>query len=239
MALTFIGIGSAFNTKLGNTSAFLRHDKALILIDSGSMVFHRLMEQKLLDGLKQLDIIITHTHPDHVGSLGEVIFYCYYEQKIIPTLYFPEAVWLRTFLKHVGVEDDMYRLRDAMSNEIKRDGQTPFQFSYIPVSHLNALHAYGFVFEQGMERYYYSGDTNELPQHILNDFVDGRLTAIYQDTCGLDYEGNPHLSFTKLCTLIPPQLREKVYCMHHDQHLNIDLVLAEGFKIPPVLLNNT
>jgi len=31
--LNFIGIGSAFNTKLGNTSAFIRKQGSMLLID--------------------------------------------------------------------------------------------------------------------------------------------------------------------------------------------------------------
>ena len=76
--LNFIGTGSAFNTELGNTSAFVKKNNSLLLIDCGGTVFHRFQELNIFEGLENLYIIITHTHPDHVGSLGEVIFYSYY-----------------------------------------------------------------------------------------------------------------------------------------------------------------
>lgn len=72
--LKFIGIGSAFNTDLGNTSAYIKKEDRMLLIDCGGTVFHELQKQKLLEGVNQIYMIITHTHPDHVGSVGEVIF---------------------------------------------------------------------------------------------------------------------------------------------------------------------
>ena len=58
--LNFIGTGSAFNTELGNNSAFVKNNDSLILIDCGGTVFHRLQELSLLDGLQNLYIVITH-----------------------------------------------------------------------------------------------------------------------------------------------------------------------------------
>lgn len=116
--LYFIGTGSAFNTKLGNTSAFMRKQDSMILIDCGGTVFHRMMELKLLEGLKKLHIIITHTHPDHVGSLGEVIFFSYYVLKIVPKLYFPDMELMETFLRCIGVEEEMFEIINNLEAEI-------------------------------------------------------------------------------------------------------------------------
>ena len=108
--LGFLGIGSAFNTELGNTSAFLKKNNSLLLIDCGGTVFHRLQELSLLEELENLYIVITHTHPDHVGSLGEVIFYSYYILKHKPNIFFPNKELIERFLDSIGVTSEMYNL---------------------------------------------------------------------------------------------------------------------------------
>ena len=52
--LNFIGVGSAFNTELGNNSAFIKKQNSLILVDCGGTVFHKLQELNILDGLENL-----------------------------------------------------------------------------------------------------------------------------------------------------------------------------------------
>ena len=105
--INFIGMGSAFNTELGNTSAFVKKNDSLILIDCGGTVFHKLQKLNMLDGLKNLYILITHTHPDHVGSLGDVIFYSYYILKHKPTIFFPQKELIESFLTSIGVSAEM------------------------------------------------------------------------------------------------------------------------------------
>lgn len=117
--IKFIGIGSAFNTELGNTSAFVKKNNSLILIDSGGTVFHRLQELSLLDEIKNLYIVITHTHPDHIGSLGEVIFYSYYILKQRPTLFFQSKELIVGLLASIGVSKEMYNLNCLEKIEVK------------------------------------------------------------------------------------------------------------------------
>jgi len=67
--LKFIGIGSAFNTKLGNTSAYIKQNGVLLLIDCGELTFDRILKMNLLDDVNEVHIAVIHTHPDHIGSL--------------------------------------------------------------------------------------------------------------------------------------------------------------------------
>ena len=76
--LKFIGIGSAFNTKLGNTSAYIKENGVLLLLDCGELTFDRILNMNLLDDVNEVHVAVTHCHPDHIGSLGSFIFYCHF-----------------------------------------------------------------------------------------------------------------------------------------------------------------
>ena len=77
--LTFIGRGSAFNVKEGNTSSYIKKGGHLLLIDCGSDVFKNLIEKNILKDVSEVDVLLTHMHPDHFGSLGDLIFYTYFK----------------------------------------------------------------------------------------------------------------------------------------------------------------
>ena len=73
--LKFIGTGSAFNTELGNTSAYIKNDKTVFIFDCGESAFARMKQIKLFENVENVYIFITHTHSDHVGSIGSLIHY--------------------------------------------------------------------------------------------------------------------------------------------------------------------
>ncbi|AOR23502.1 MBL fold metallo-hydrolase [Clostridium taeniosporum] len=229
--LNFIGIGSAFNTEIGNTSAFIRKDSSLILIDCGGTVFHRLQELNLFNRIENLYIIITHTHPDHVGSLGEVIFYSYYILKRIPIIFFPKKEVIEGFLISIGVSSEMYRLNSFEVIDVNDMELGKLGIEFLPVSHVDTIPAYGFIMKLNEKSFYYSGDANNISSNVINKIVNGEIYRIYQDTCGLDYEGNNHLSLRKLCSIIPPKFRNKVYCMHIDKHITEKEIQDNGFNV--------
>jgi len=229
--LDFIGTGSAFNTERGNTSAVIKKNNSLILIDCGGTVFHRLQQLNIFDGVDNLYIVITHTHPDHVGSLGEVIFYSYYILKHRPIIFFPKRELMEQFLTSIGVSAEMYHLNSAnMVNE--NDVQFgDFSLEFSSVCHVDTIPAYGFIMELNGNKFYYSGDANSISDKVIDKIISGEIYRIYQDTCGLDYKGNNHLSLRKLCDIIPQELRNKVYCMHLDKYITEKEIKQNGFNV--------
>ncbi|HEX3045134.1 MAG TPA: MBL fold metallo-hydrolase [Bacillota bacterium] len=229
--LQFIGFGSAFNPKLGNTSAFIRRPNTMLLIDCGGTVFHQLLQKDLLLELIQLNIVITHTHPDHVGSLGDLIFYSHFGLRLKPVLYFPEPELLRNLLNCLGVEPFMYELKGEPETRFSEGAFSGGMLRFLPVSHVAAIPAFGFFLELEGKRCYYSGDANHIDNEIIEMLEQGRLDLIYQDTCGADYDGNPHLSLQRLAALVPQGLRNKVYCIHSDREFNREVALKLGFNL--------
>lgn len=229
--LKFIGMGSAFNTELGNTSAFVKKRKILLLIDCGGTVFHRLKELNMFDELENLYIIITHTHPDHVGSLGEVIFYSYYILKHRPTIFFPQKELIEGFLTSIGVSSEMYHLNSFEMVEVNDMQLGELNIEFVPVSHVDTIPSYGFIMKLNKKSFYYSGDANNLSNKVIDKMKSGEIYRIYQDTCGLEYEGNNHLSLRKLCRIVPLEFRNKVYCMHLDKHIIEQEIKDNGFNV--------
>lgn len=236
--LKFIGIGSAFNTALGNTSAFVKKESSLILIDCGGTVFHRVQELGLLAAVKNMYIIITHMHPDHVGSLGEVIFYNHYILKNKVNVIYPDKEHMTQFLLNIGVSKEMYHLISNTDLEIQDEVFGKLSIEYMPVSHVDTIEAYGFIMQLDEKNIYYSGDSNTINEQVLNKLEKGEIDRIYQDTCGLDYEENPHLAFDKLKQLIAKPYRGKVYCMHLDKQLERAEIIKEGFNAAERILKN-
>ncbi|MBL4931978.1 MBL fold metallo-hydrolase [Clostridium paridis] len=235
--LNFIGVGSTFNTRLGNNSAFIKKDSSLILIDCGGTVFHRLQELNLLQGIKNLYFIITHTHPDHIGSLGDTIFYSNYILKHKPIVYFPDKDFLGGILDGLGVEEKMYYINDSKKIiiDVREFGKVEIEF--IKTTHSNKLPSFGFIMSINGETFYYSGDSNDIENKIIDKLKRGEIQKVYQDTSGLNYEGNGHLYINKLIEIIPKEFRNKVYCMHLDGHVSEEEIKNSGFNVVKIFKN--
>lgn len=229
--LKFIGVGSAFNTPLGNNNAYIKKGDGLLLIDCGGMTFHQIQEKNLLEGVKNVAVIITHTHPDHIGSLGDLIFYCFYILGINPIIYFPQKSLLSHILDGFGVDSSIYIFESKKNITIEEGPFTGYRIDFRPTLHVDNLPTYGFYLCDSVECIYYSGDSYLLEDEVVDDLESGKINKLYHDTSGLDHENNRHYAFSKLKDKIPVYLRSKVYCMHFDKHTNFDEIRNSGFNI--------
>ncbi|ADH03297.1 metal-dependent hydrolase [Bacillus phage W.Ph.] len=241
--LKFIGRGSAFNTKEGTNAAYFVWDGELIIIDCGTEVFKRLKESGLLQQFTDIRVIVTHLHDDHAGSLSSLILYNYFcmgnqtEKNII--VYSPYDIKLKDFLDRTGCTTKYYRPRN-FDNHITMDFTEPedsIELSAVPQRHVEELLSYGYIFDFKGQSIYYSGDTNMLHEFVKKPSIINKFTRIYQDTCWLHYEGNVHLSLTKLVEAVPDrELRSRIYCMHLDEGMlsHEGTVRNLGFKVVEV-----
>ncbi|MEQ8200514.1 MAG: MBL fold metallo-hydrolase [Syntrophomonadaceae bacterium] len=233
--LNFISTGSAFNAALGNNSAYLRAGQTLVLFDCGGSVFGSLVRGGLLAGLTDIFVVITHTHPDHVGSLGDLILYNHHQlsARIMVIYRHPEVV--DSIMGGMGVNREYYQfLNPASGVRFVVDNQDVYrELEAIGVEHSEKVFCNGYVVRSrdGSGCFYYSGDARGIPEQVLGEFRTGSIHLLYQDVSSFDADDNPHLSFTKLCQLIPVEMRPRVCCMHLDEKFDVRVAERAGFKV--------
>ncbi len=241
--LNFIGSGSAFNTKLGNNGTFIKEDGVLFMIDCGSSTFNRLLEQNILDGVEHIYVLITHTHADHIGSLGDLILYSYYSMgkmgEINLTVVEPDSDMqdnsIVEILELMGVTTQTYKLEwiNNWGEEFFYKNFGIYITATISVNHVSELDCFGYEIEYKDKEIYYSGDCFEIPFRQLDRINNNEYDYVYQDTSGADYEGNVHLSLKKLNEIVKKDktIRNKIFCMHLDGSFNQEKAEEMGFKV--------
>ena len=209
MKLHFFGCGSAFNPAMGNTSAWFEMDGCLFLVDCGETVYELLMKRSNLREYRQIYVLLTHLHADHVGSLGSLISYnyCILGRKIC--VIHPRATVVE-LLRLMGIKAEP-----------------------VPVEHADNMDCFGYILEAEGMRIYYSGDSARMPERIAGMLKDGKLDAVYHDTSLHNPPSPSHCYVGVLEETVPQQLRHKVYCMHLDGECR-DMLESRGFRVAEV-----
>lgn len=232
MKLRFLGVGAAYNPSLGSNTAFFMLKDQLYLLDCGESTFERVISLPELTICRAVNVLVTHLHADHIGSLSSFISYCGQVLKK-PVLVATPDVTLRKILKLMGIQPDDYAFRqdfiELFPGELK---VTP-----VLVDHDPGMDCYGYCICDGEETIFYSGDANTLPPQILNRFLNKEIARVYQETT-YQKKGNVyHCSLEQLCDIVPPVARSRVVCMHFNGDF-FDAVQSEGFQIArPVVLH--
>ena len=233
LELTFLGRGSAFNPLEGNNSAYFIEDKSLFLIDCGETVFQSLIKNNILNGIEKIYIMITHTHSDHIGSLGTLTSYAYHimNQKVnivIPSNPKKERYlnYIENILESTNCKEKYYFIKEK---ELDNKYKSFNRIIYKETTHSSELDCYGIMFETNKGYIYYSGDTNEL--NNIKYLIDNNklIDKIYIDITLK--ESDNHLDINRLNNEIPNNLKNKIYCMHLDNIETITKAQELGFNI--------
>lgn len=237
MDLHFLGRGGAFFPQEGNTSAFFIEGKKLCLIDCGELVFKKIVETHLLEfaHIEEVYVLITHTHGDHAGSLGSLVYYCNYgfypDLQIKINIVAARPIWLKILenLDSAMIDSELYTLVDAFG--INGKFKAFSEVSFIPTLHQANEPAFCIEFETSRGKVFYSGDTRDLA--FIAGYVrqDTRIDKMFVEATTLDYDGNVHLPLNGLDRVIPRSIREKVYLMHFNNYECIDMAKALGFQV--------
>lgn len=233
MNLLFLGRGAAFNPKEGNTSAYFIENNQLFLIDCGESIFERIINKKILNNIETINVILTHTHSDHVGSLGSLISYSYYKLHkpiniVVPNNYkFKRS--LKSLLNIFGCKKNKFTFIDEKNYDNKYKSFEKIRF--LRTTHSSNLICYSIIFYTNTGIVFYSGDTNDLNNIIKLISSNNKIDKIYIDTTTENYSGNVHLYIGDLQKVIPKQLKEKIYCMHLNNNDCIKEIKKSKFNI--------
>ena len=224
MKLKPLGIGSAFNSQeYGNNSWYFIKNNKVFIIDCGSTVFNSFKE-KGLDKYESVNVIITHLHTDHIGSLSTLIEYLFYvkgfKSDIITDIHLRKD--LRTLLSISGIEESMYNLI-TNNYEDKEVYHLNLGITFLETGHVPQLQSYSLLidFWDTKKRVYYSGDANDLP-NSLKIFNKPELSV---DHVYVDYSinGSPvHLSTEQPLKQLAEWFSDStIHLMHLDNYIEI------------------
>lgn len=237
--LTFTGIGSAFNPTLYNTSCYYKEGNKLLLIDCGSDTYRRLCESNVLDGITDIYVCITHTHQDHIGSLGTLIADCsIVNNRNITLVLDPDKEYrnqIFTTLLYAGVKKDIdYKVR----KDLKHVFDAIDNVTFYTVSHCDSLISKAYIFYlSSHEIIIYSGDSNDIEKvlDMCHDLGYYKFKQAYID-CNLDkiskYKNSkPHELLAELIKAIPNDKRHLFTVIHYDSNKCRTIAKRNGFNV--------
>lgn len=233
MDLKFLGRGAAFNPIEGNNSAFFIENDELFLIDCGESVFESIITNNLLNSDSSINLFITHTHSDHIGSIGSLIMYSFYVlHKKLKIIIPSEPKYLsniKMILDGFGCTDLMYNF--VIESDLDDKYNSFSNVRFIETKHCNEFACYSILFNTPEGMVFFSGDTKEFD--IVKSLIDSgnKIDKLYIDTTSADYPENVHLYIGILEKNIPENLKKCVYCMHLNNIECIDKALDIGFNV--------
>ena len=232
MRISFIGIGSAWNIWENNTSAFIKKCNKMILIDCGETIAREIIKKDLLSDINDLYILISHTHSDHVGSLGTLLFYSKYKKNIKNNIVLPDDIEFNTnfreYLRLVYITSEVeYVNAETLINEFDL---TMFQF--LRANHVKSIPCYCFVLQDSENLIYYSADNNNL--EYIKKYIRYPNAQIYTEICDNPRLQEEHLLLEKLENAVEEGEKRKISLMHINETIEIENLKKAGFNIPVV-----
>ncbi len=196
--LTFLGKDSGFGEK--NNSAYIVLEDKLVLIDCGFTVFEDIKKKFDLSNYSKIEVIITHLHNDHAGSLSQLILYSWFIYNKKVTVY-TKCINMKKYLEITGTPSESYEIKDGSEN-----------LKFIKTEHVDYLDAYGFELKVNNRKIVYTGDTKTIEPFL--PYID-ECSELYID---VSKYGGAHLKIDDVSDILNGISNKGIYVnlMHID-----------------------
>ena len=206
--LNFLGKDSGFGEN--NNSAYVEENNNLYIIDCGFTVFNKLKKNFDFKKYTSINVIITHLHNDHAGSLSQLILYLWFVMNI-KTNIVCKCSRIKQYLDITGTIPQSYNLIDSLEN-----------LEFIKTTHTPYLDSYGFKLKINNRNIIYTGDTNTIEPFI--PYLEN-IDELYIDVSKF---GGAHIKIdNKLKEL--KQNNTDIYLMHLDDKEYIHKITNNEF----------
>lgn len=214
--LKFLGTDSGFGLK--NNCAYFEENNKLFLIDCGFTVFNLVKEKFDFNKYSEINIIITHLHNDHAGSLSQVILYSWfiYHKKVNVI---SKCENIKQYLEITGTTKDAYEIKTDLPN-----------LTFINTPHVAELDAYGFKIKLNNQNIVYTGDTSSLTPFIP---YLSETDEFYTDASKF---GGVHPKIDNIINELKEFTNLTVFLMHLDDEKHIRNLVENKFNFASDLI---
>ncbi|MCB9231569.1 MAG: ribonuclease Z [Bacteroidia bacterium] len=216
MEIRFLGFGGAFDTHLVNSSAIVSHSGVRTLIDCGHSVFPFLKNSGAIHQIDQ--VVITHLHDDHVGSLSALAIYF---SKVLGKGPLPVLCANPEFLEKVRLffTLSLVNPKPYCNLLLLPEGRGDISAIDTKSLHMEGLHTFAFVFREQSSSIVYSGDLGQCDYLFaeLNHLNLPDPVIFHEISYQPDSRGHTYFMDLEKWTRIYP-----VYGYHCDPDLNPD-----------------
>lgn len=223
MDLNFIGIGGAFNSELGCNCAYIEENNKILFIDLGLDSFGKIVKYNLVNKNKEVYVLLTHLHGDHVGGLPTFIQYCdaYFKIKVKiinnSETFTSEVIKL---LNLTGVSTSIYEF-------VNLDLPFSFKVELKKTTHTPLLECYSIIFNKDNKKTLYTSDSNDF-EYLKEKINDKNFVKIYSE---VGTSSAVHMDYNLIKTLN----KEKLVLMHIESMNLYNQIIKDEYKIPTFL----
>lgn len=220
--LEFFGYQDAFGDGV-NSSAFLRDDDSILIIDTGENTFSTISKYIKDNNIKNVNIALTHLHSDHVGGLSTLIYWLHFIRDTKPAIYAPNGIYedVKRILDIADNKEDQYKLINMHEDRyLYCVPNMKVAIGCVETEHKDDMNCYGYIIKDTRKLVYYSGDSYSVPKSIMDSIND--FNTVYQDVCPYDFDTNPHMHAERLGELYGEEHWCKIVAYHYSDRELLD-----------------